>query len=71
MAHFAKRHYQAIATVIQSEAARAHTAERRTAVEDMAFSLGQMFAKDNPQFNRALFDQACIPGNNVRARKVA
>lgn len=60
MAHFAKRHYEAIAEVMQST----HGHDWQTIVDE----LSDMFAGDNVQFRRERFRAACIPGANVRAR---
>lgn len=73
MSLFAKRHYQAIATQFQAshpgplgEANRAVIQWNATVRE-----FSEMFHKDNDKFNVGLFEQACQPGSNVRARKVA
>lgn len=67
MAHFAKRHYEAVASAMQD----AHTigeqhpqSEWHNCVE----SLGDMFARDSGLFKRDRFIRACQPGANVRAR---
>lgn len=57
---FAKRHYEAIARVMQS----AHGHDWQTIREE----LSDLFKSDNSQFDRERFDRACIPGNNVMAR---
>lgn len=69
MPHFAKRHYEAIATVMQNckprpiplfnEAGQWYTT---------VYHLSEMLARDNPQFKRDRFERACEPGANVRAR---
>jgi hypothetical protein len=78
MSHFAKRHYQAIAQIIQyldlsfdSEYDEEGLQEIEAKRQSIAADFASMFNSDNPQFNRALFMQACKPGQNVRARKVA
>ena len=64
---FAKRHYEAIATVMQE--CRMHI--RCDGIEQMECVvkyLADLFAGDNGQFQRDRFIQACEPGANVRAR---
>jgi hypothetical protein len=71
---FAKRHYEAIATVIQhltlsddehDEQGLAEIEARRQAI---AREFANLFASDNGQFKRERFIAACQPGANVRAR---
>jgi hypothetical protein len=80
MAQFSKRHYQAIAQVMQDsrieqEQFGLHDSKQQSAVNDamevVCDELADMFFDDNPLFKRDLFMQACQPGANVRARKVA
>lgn len=52
---FQKRHYQKVAQLLQQEPQL--TAE----------ILAQMFAQDNPKFDRQRFITACQPGANVKA----
>jgi hypothetical protein len=80
MAQFSKRHYQAIAQVMQ-EIHPGEQFEHGDDCEGTFTALDQwdetkcriavMFQSDNSLFNRNLFLQACQPGANVRARKVA
>ena len=71
---FAKRHYEAIATVIQhltlsddelDEHGLAEIEARRQAI---AREFANLFASDNGQFKRERFVRACVPGANVRTR---
>jgi len=71
---FAKRHYEAIATVIQhltlsddehDEQGLAEIEARRQAI---AREFANLFASDNGQFKRERFVRACVPGANVRTR---
>jgi hypothetical protein len=71
---FAKRHYEAIATVIQhltlsddehDEQGLAEIKARRQAI---AREFANLFASDNGMFKRDRFMCACEPGANVRAR---
>jgi hypothetical protein len=71
---FAKRHYEAIATVIQNlvlsddELSGDELCELQRRRECIAYEFADMFASDNGQFQRDLFICACVPGANVRAR---
>lgn len=76
MAMFAKRHYEAIATLMQE----LHPGEYQEAIDydgrldmwdDMRAALARLFDQDNDRFDRVRFGQACKPGANVRSRKVA
>ena len=69
MTHFNKRHYQDLALVMQNTYPTFLADQEQWNITRTA--LADMFAKDNSLFKYDLFIQACIPGNNVRARKVA
>jgi hypothetical protein len=58
--HFAREHYEAIATVMQST----HKHNWQTICEKLA----DMLKVDNSGFRRERFLKACQPGNDVRAR---
>jgi hypothetical protein len=67
LSRFGKRHYEAIAEAMQI--ARFHL--RCDALNQQACvikQLADLFADDNPQFQRERFTNACQPGANVRAR---
>ena len=66
MAHFAKRHYEAIATAIQEARRKANGSNDPIAV--VVDELADTFAGDNGMFKRDRFIRACEPGANVRAR---
>jgi hypothetical protein len=69
MAHFAKRHYEAIATVMQAEKPLPNWDPNKHAQwELIRKSLADMLAADNGLFKRDRFIRACEPGANVRAR---
>ena len=71
MAHFNKRHYEAIALVMQSTHPTKYGWEQTTANHQWNSSvdnLADMFRKDNPLFNRDRFLCACLPGANVKAK---
>ena len=76
MPHFNKRHYQAIAQVMQAYAKLgvgekySDRVTRNAHGSDVQSLLSLMFMQDNPLFKRDLFIQACQPGANVRATKV-
>jgi hypothetical protein len=66
MAHFAKRHYEAIALAMQEARRRVNGSNDPIAV--VVDELADVFAGDNGQFKRERFKRACEPGANVRAR---
>ena len=68
MAHFAKRHYEAIALAMQHACPLWDAPERRNQWESVRNSLMDLFARDNGMFKRDRFACACEPGANVRAR---
>jgi hypothetical protein len=61
LAKFAKRHYEQVAAAMQSALLVGSAYAAVT-------SLSDMFAKDNPAFDRDRFERACVPGARVRAR---
>jgi hypothetical protein len=65
VSRFNKRHYEAIATVMQEAKRRP---EKDAQWEVILEHLVDMFARDNGQFKRGRFEAACEPGANVRAR---
>jgi hypothetical protein len=71
---FAKRHYEAIATVIQNlvlsddELSGDELCELQRRRQCIAYEFADMFSRDNGQFKRDRFMYACQPGANVRAR---
>jgi len=71
MAHFNKRHYEAIATVMQDThpTVRGWSGpESRSQWDDICVHLSDMFAEDNSLFNSSRFLHACLPGSNVKAK---
>ena len=62
---FQKRHYEAIATVIQNLNFTEDELYRR---ELIAQEFADMLKTDSPKFKYARFCRACEPGANVRAR---
>lgn len=71
MSHFAKRHYEEIATAMQCAHPGAGLSLDNRAVmqwTDTVAQLARAFAADNGMFKRDRFIRACQPGNNVRAR---
>ena len=64
MPKFNKRHYEALATLVQeyNERCGAHAAPM---LVDM---LAAMFKADNSRFDYQRFEHACQPGSNVRAK---
>jgi hypothetical protein len=69
MSKFAKRHYEAIALVMQStysdDSGDGGGADVWANIVD---ELATMFAHDNQMFCQVRFVSACVPGANVRAR---
>jgi hypothetical protein len=72
---FAKRHYEALAQVIQglalsnNELSNEELEELISVRQGIAGDFANMLGKDNPRFDRERFIRACVPGANVRARK--
>ena len=62
MSQFAKRHYEAIAQIIQ------HSKRDNRSVDWLANELAFLFLTDNPRFDRERFLHACKPGSNVKAK---
>lgn len=64
---FAKRHYEAIAEVIQTIATDNDKLDglRRDVITR---KFAELFARDNGQFHWDRFLRACRPGANVRAK---
>ena len=70
---FSKRHYEAIALVLQDAAhdpIMVHETGKRTKthLDLLVTRFVDLFARDNPQFKRDRFERACVPGANVKAR---
>jgi hypothetical protein len=69
MSMFNKRHYEAIATIMQSTFS--YDSDDGGGAEtwrDIRQELATMFARDNRSFQYDRFERACQPGANVRAR---
>lgn len=57
---FTKRHYESIATVFSNAMGAAKPGDPSLlAVALLAYDLTEMFAEDNPAFDRARFLEAC------------
>jgi hypothetical protein len=66
---FNKRHYEAVAAVMQETKSYFDGDPNQQAQWDFTRTrLSLMFARDNGQFKRDRFEAACEPGANVRAR---
>ena len=66
---FAKRHYEAIAEVMQGAKPAPNWSANKHAQWDVTVScLVDMFARDNSSFKRDRFERACEPGADVKAR---
>jgi hypothetical protein len=66
---FAKRHFEAIATVMQdADPLHVKRTNARVQHEQTIRALADLFASDNGSFQRDRFIAACRPGANVRAR---
>lgn len=71
MSKFNKRHYEAIARVMQSTCTTDGADDDEASVyrwHVIRGTLADMFARDNGLFKRDRFERACEPGANVRAR---
>ena len=68
MAMFNKRHYEALATVIQDAERWAINNDQREGVARVKGGLAVLFGLDNSSFDESRFLHACKPGSNVRAR---
>lgn len=68
MAAFQKRHYEALATLMQRAKVQ-HETDQQGGLDMLQRMLADMLGDDNPEFNRDRFLAACEPGANVRARK--
>jgi hypothetical protein len=69
MSIFTKRHYEAVAEALQCAASHLSKSPLETAgFNEARDHLSALFASDNPRFNAARFNAACVPGANVRAR---
>jgi hypothetical protein len=66
MAMFNKRHYEAIATVMQeSYSDDSGDGGGADVWSGIVVSLADMFARDNGLFNRERFERACQPGADI------
>lgn len=73
MSHFAKRHYEAIATALQnihpgSDMDTIDYDARLKMWNDIRSEIATMFARDNSRFIYDRFEHACKPGSNVKAK---
>ena len=65
--NFQRRHYEALARVIQDQDAKWFG--NNLQIADTAYALANMLQKDNPRFDRERFIAACQPGADVAKRK--
>ena len=73
MSIFAKRHYEAIALVMQEAIREINFAgdldgSAQQMWNSVCDELADTFKRDNGNFDRARFKHACLPGSNVRAK---
>ena len=68
MSDFARRHYEAIATLMQDTKPLGALSSAFTQWYVDCEGLANMLADDNAHFDRKRFIRACEPGANVRAR---
>lgn len=68
MATFSKRHYEAIANVLCTEAQSLTMTDELMQWRRMVDSFGDKLALDNPRFDRDRFLEACgcAPGSRLR-----
>ena len=65
---FQKRHYEAIAKIMQDLALCADTEDKRRHTTLAINMFSEIFAEDNSAFQLGRFERACEPGANVKAR---
>jgi hypothetical protein len=56
-AAFGRQHYEAIAKILKD--AMGHGSDSNEAVEDIANKFADLFARDNPRFDRGFFLNKC------------
>lgn len=56
---FKRRHYEALASVIFRADGYCETTNQRSGVQRVRNELIALLIRDNPNFNRALFEAAC------------
>jgi len=71
---FKQRHFEALAQLMQDLRPSSLVSIERGKGKHAQYtltlnSLGNLFARDNPMFDRGRFERACRPGANVRNRK--
>lgn len=54
-----KKHYEAIAAIMNEQGAKCHAIRLMGLQEQTCEQLADYFAKDNPKFNRQFFLKAC------------
>jgi hypothetical protein len=67
MPKFQKRHYIVMATQINELYGDASNAEMKSILMIMANAMSDMFQRDNPNFNREKFIEACTSGAEINA----
>jgi hypothetical protein len=72
MSMFQQRHFEALAQLLQDNVPNSNSKAQTRAEyrEQLIRAMCNLFASDNPHFNSDRFRLACIPGNNVRSRRV-
>jgi hypothetical protein len=68
MAHFNKRHYEAIAETFQECRKDALQQAHHAALDNAILEFAAMFERDNRLFDGSRFVHACKPGSNVKAK---
>ena len=68
---FSKRHYEAIAAVMQSAHPGNTDIVRVGQWLETCKDLAELFDRDNRHFNIIRFMRSCVPGANVKARPVS
>lgn len=72
MTMFQQRHFEALAQLMQDVEPKAGTKAQSRAEyrEQIIREMCALFSRDNPHFNEDRFRCACVPGANVRSRRV-
>lgn len=63
-----KKDYERAATLVQSAHEIAENDTERACARALVHAFVLFFSDDNPRFDAAQFERACVPGANVRAR---
>jgi len=72
MSKFTRKHYRAVAEAIRETRIEQECSFRDcTNIGRVQEQLARMFARDNGNFDRSIFDRACEPDGAIYSRKAA